>query len=149
MHPVLEKFEFWAGVGLAVVIVLGYLGKKSLAAAQSVGEAVNPVSPNNIFYRGANAVGGAVSGDSSFSLGGWIYSATHPDPTALPDNPQAKRPAATTAITMTGMAGTPLAGVTGAGSGPAPYSTTGTTVDPTADPYASPLDPTTGGQPLY
>lgn len=79
---------------LAVVAIAAvyFLGKKLLSAgaqaAGAVGNAVNPVNPNNIFYSGVNAVGASTSGDSSWTLGGWIYDLVHGayDPNAaVPD----------------------------------------------------------------
>lgn len=70
----------------AVVLVGGlilYFAAKKLAsaagdAAAAVGQAVNPTSDKNLAYRGVNAVGGALTGDDSFSLGSWLYDVTHP-----------------------------------------------------------------------
>lgn len=39
--------------------------------------AVDPTSDNNLAYRGVNAVGSSITGDSSFSLGSWLYDLTH------------------------------------------------------------------------
>lgn len=47
--------------------------------ASTVGGWVNPVSDQNLAYRGVNALGGALAGDDSWSLGGWIYDITHPE----------------------------------------------------------------------
>jgi hypothetical protein len=57
--------------------------KQALASAA---EAINPVSPNNLAYRGVNAIGGAIvsdpagdgkNADGSWTLGGWFYDVTH------------------------------------------------------------------------
>jgi hypothetical protein len=122
-----DKLEFWIGVGIAAVIVMSYLGKKSLDAAKTIGNAVDPTSTGNIFYSGANAVGAVVADDPSFSLGGWIYSATHPDPTKLPDPPQDKR---LSTSSSPGLNNTP---------------------NTTADPYATPVDISVpgGGYPIF
>jgi hypothetical protein len=48
-------------------------------AASAVGAAVNPVSDRNLAYRGVNAVGGAVSGEDSWSLGAWLGELVHGD----------------------------------------------------------------------
>lgn len=83
-------------LGLLGAAVLGglYLVKRATAgveqAAVWAGDAVqaiiNPASDKNIFYGGANAIGGAIAGDTSgsWSLGGWIYDITHDDPLAPP-----------------------------------------------------------------
>ncbi len=63
---------------LGALAVLGFVywkGGKALAAA---GNAVNPVNHDNVFSSSANALGSAISGDDSFSLGGTIYDWTHP-----------------------------------------------------------------------
>lgn len=38
----------------------------------------DPTSDKNLAYRGTNAVGAALTGDKSFSLGSWLYDITHP-----------------------------------------------------------------------
>lgn len=66
-------------VTLAMVALLAYLFIKSeaKAAAVAVGEAVNPVSPNNLAYKGVTAMGTVFTGNKDFTLGGWIYDLTH------------------------------------------------------------------------
>lgn len=72
----------------AVVLALGgiayavYWAKnKAMAAAVTT---FNPASPNNVVYSTMNQTFGA--GDSNWTLGGWIYDATHPayNPNARP-----------------------------------------------------------------
>lgn len=84
----------WGVIGLLVIIVLWYLGRKlGNAAEQAIDStlgAINPVSDQNIFYGGTNAVGSALSGQEDWTLGGWAYDLNHPwqnesDPTA-PEN---------------------------------------------------------------
>ena len=74
-----RQFYIFVGVGL----VVGYwLMKKAGAAAGDVVEAVTPTNPNNIFYRGVNAIGDTFDDgedNDSFSLGAWIYELTHSD----------------------------------------------------------------------
>lgn len=51
--------------------------------AKAVAKAVNPVSRENIFYRGVNAVGDVIDdggSNDSFSLGASIYDLFHDDP---------------------------------------------------------------------
>ncbi len=69
------------GAGAAVVVIgaLYLLARKAGAAVVAVGQAVNPVSDKNIAYQGVNAAGAAVTGDSEFSLGTWLYNVTHAD----------------------------------------------------------------------
>lgn len=50
--------------------------KDKLAAAK---DALDPTSTNNLAYKAANAVGELATGDTDFSLGGWIYGKTHKD----------------------------------------------------------------------
>lgn len=38
---------------------------------------VNPGSDQNLLYQGVNALGSKVTGDESFTLGGWLYDVTH------------------------------------------------------------------------
>ncbi len=39
--------------------------------------AVNPADEGNLINRGVNAIGRSVSGNGSWTLGGWIYDFTH------------------------------------------------------------------------
>lgn len=57
-------------------------------AAAVVGNAINPLNNDNIFYSGVNAVGGAIvdkdngpgrNADGSWTLGGWLFDITHPN----------------------------------------------------------------------
>lgn len=63
---------------VGAVVVYSIIKKDALAAAQAVGGAINPVSNQNVFYKATNAVGGAVTGTQSFSLGSWIYDKINP-----------------------------------------------------------------------
>ncbi|MEN0037459.1 MAG: hypothetical protein AAGC78_10330 [Cellvibrio sp.] len=38
---------------------------------------INPASDQNVFYKGVNGIGSAITGDKDFTLGGWIYDITH------------------------------------------------------------------------
>lgn len=67
-------------VGAAVLYwVANKVIDKAAGAASAVGNAVNPTSDKNLAYRGTNAVGAALTGDASFSLGSWLYDRFHPD----------------------------------------------------------------------
>lgn len=80
-----------AVLALAAVGVVGVLAWRASRVASdaagalsrgvsSVVDAVNPTSDKNIFYQGANAIGGAVTGQGEdFSLGTWLYNVTHGD----------------------------------------------------------------------
>jgi len=57
-----------------VLLLFAYLAKKQAAA---VAQSVNPVSDQNVFYKGAGAVTGAVTG-SQLPLGTQIYDWLHP-----------------------------------------------------------------------
>lgn len=68
----------------------GFAGGVSGAAdfvGHHVSTTINPASDQNIVYRGVNAVGGAISGDDSWSLGSWIYDVFNPEPTPTPAPP--------------------------------------------------------------
>ena len=78
------KAATYAAVAAVGAVALYFVGKKLLNAAPgaigTAAQAVNPVNPNNIFYAGTNAVGGAVSGSGpDWSLGSWFYDLTHDD----------------------------------------------------------------------
>lgn len=52
-------------------------------------DAIKPTSDQNLIYKGVNAVGGAVTGDTSgnWSLGSWLYDVTHPTQAPQPKSP--------------------------------------------------------------
>lgn len=51
------------------------------AALGTVGNAINPLNNDNVFYSSVNAVGASIAGvpRDSWSLGSWIYDITHPN----------------------------------------------------------------------
>jgi len=57
-----------AGVGVTY-----FFYREGKKAAAAVGDAFTPTSQTNIFHRGTNAVGSALTGNSNFSLGSWVY----------------------------------------------------------------------------
>lgn len=82
------KAAGYAAAAIVAAVALYLVGRKLASAAggaldevkvtaQRIGEAVNPVSDQNLAYRGVNAVGSAVSGDKSWSLGSWLYDVFH------------------------------------------------------------------------
>lgn len=81
------KLALGAGAVAAVAYIV-YRVKSAAAglgdAAQTVGAAINPANPGNIVNQGVSAVGAAISGNSDWSLGTWIYNATHDDELAAP-----------------------------------------------------------------
>jgi hypothetical protein len=64
--------------GLAVGLYL-FTKHEVKTAAKAVGEAVNPLSQNNIINKAVNATGAALTNTKpgDWSLGGWIYDMTH------------------------------------------------------------------------
>lgn len=77
-----------AAIAVAVLAgtgIVAYTVWKIKQGADKVGDAVgkvitedlNPVSDQNLAYRGVNAIGSAITGNSDFSLGSWIYGITH------------------------------------------------------------------------
>jgi hypothetical protein len=78
------KAATYAAVAVVAAVALYVIGRKVAGAVpgavSAVGQAVNPVNPDNVFATGVNRVGGAVSGQGSdWSLGSWIYDLTHED----------------------------------------------------------------------
>jgi hypothetical protein len=62
-------------------VVVYHLAKREAGeAAEAVGRAVDPTSPDNVFAAGTDAVGRAVTGEDGWTLGGAIYDWTHDDP---------------------------------------------------------------------
>ena len=67
----MDKTEmlFIAGVALAVL----YIYTDAKRAAAVVGNAVNPVNPNNFINQGVNGIGAAVTGSDDWSLGTQLH----------------------------------------------------------------------------
>ena len=78
-----------AGVVVVGALVWLMFGSRIKRAAAAAATAVNPTSDQNLAYRGVNAVGAAISGRDSFSLGSWIYDLVHEDE-HLASNPPRK-----------------------------------------------------------
>lgn len=89
MNILNTKAGAYAALVVVGAFVVYFLGRRVVAdvgqAAAAVGEAVNPVSDQNIFYRGVNAVGEAITGAKDFSLGTAIYDWLNPPARTLPD----------------------------------------------------------------
>lgn len=90
-----------AAVGVAGL--LAYLGIKKAAAAGSdvakkVAAAADVTSDKNIVYSGVSKVGAAVTGDSDWSLGTWLYNITHKDVDLTAPTPLALKAAFATEI---------------------------------------------------
>tara|TARA_R110001599_G_scaffold287356_2_gene489917 strand:+ start:10381 stop:10617 length:237 start_codon:yes stop_codon:yes gene_type:complete len=60
-------------------LLLWYVKDKAVEVVKTVGNAINPVNPENVFYEGVNSVGSSLSGDSEWTLGTWIYDVTNKD----------------------------------------------------------------------
>lgn len=78
------KTALYLAGGAVVVAVVYQIVRKGQdvadavpAALKAVGEAINPVSDQNIAYKGANAIAQAVSGDPSVTFGTWLYDLVH------------------------------------------------------------------------
>jgi len=66
-----------AAVGILGAGAIWYTKKKTGEALEVVGDAINPISQNNIFNRGVNAIVQNLTGNENQTLGGWIYDITH------------------------------------------------------------------------
>jgi hypothetical protein len=75
-----ESIAMWAGLGLVAFIAVVWLAKKAgaglISIAPAVGQAVNPVSDQNLAYKGATAVTQVFTGKGE-TLGTWFYDMTH------------------------------------------------------------------------
>ena len=86
------KLVALGGAAAVVALVLYKVATKGAAAAKTlVTETLNPASSNNIVNQGVTSLGAAVTGDKSFTLGGWFYDATHTDPMVQMDQAAAQR----------------------------------------------------------
>lgn len=76
--------------GIAAIVALTALagvGALLYVKRAQIGPALDPTSDKNLAYSTVNAIGAAVTGDKSFSLGSRIYDWTHAD-----DDPAAWKP---------------------------------------------------------
>lgn len=69
-----KHFYILVGLGL---LGLWYTKEKATEAVKEVGQAVNPVNPDNIFNSGVNSVVQALTGEENATLGSKIYDWTH------------------------------------------------------------------------
>jgi len=64
---------------VAAAYVLWKLARAGGAVVDGIkAGAIDPTSSSNLAYRGTNAVGAAVTGNDSFSLGSWLYEKFNP-----------------------------------------------------------------------
>lgn len=74
-----------ATVGAVAAVYLITRGARAATTAATdiitaTGRAIDPTSPDNLAYRGVNAVGGTLTGQgSNFSLGSWLFEVLNPD----------------------------------------------------------------------
>ena len=99
-------------IGGAVIFGLLYYVKRQSSQAvdsftskvgQTVSTTLNPASPENFIYKGVNAAGSAMTGESNFDLGGWVYDVFHPSQTL--EDQQAAQTGNSGAAPMTTAAG--------------------------------------------
>jgi hypothetical protein len=72
-------------IGLVVLVIMWQARKDAIAVggavvsgAKAVGNAVNPLNPDNVAAGTVNNIGSVLAGDNNFSLGAWLYNETHP-----------------------------------------------------------------------
>jgi hypothetical protein len=56
---------------------MGYAWDSATTAVGGIVPRVNPASDQNVIYSGVNGIGGAVTGEQGWTLGGAIYDWTH------------------------------------------------------------------------
>lgn len=60
------------------LILAGIAGAAYLVyRSRSIGQAVNPLNPDNVFYSGASDVATQISGHET-TFGGWLWEVLHP-----------------------------------------------------------------------
>lgn len=65
---------------LGALAALGYFAYRTgKRAVNETLNAVNPVSDDNLAYRGVNAIGGVLTQDEEFNLGRWLWEITNPE----------------------------------------------------------------------
>ena len=72
INPTLVLFVVAAAAGVV-------LAKKIAKGAEKAAAAVDPTNPDNVANSAVTAVGREISGDSAWTLGGWVYDVTHSD----------------------------------------------------------------------
>jgi hypothetical protein len=72
------KIAVIVGGGLLLAIIARELVKGVIAAAPTVGKALNPLSSDNLAYSGATAATQYVTGDPYTTFGAKLFEALHP-----------------------------------------------------------------------
>ena len=76
----MDLLKKYGPLAVVAAVVLWFLGRRTGEAAKEVANAITPTNPNNVFYRGVNAVGDVLddaADNDSFSLGSYIYDLLH------------------------------------------------------------------------
>lgn len=71
------KAYIYMGGAVVAAYLLYKVATKGAKLASEVGTALNPADSQNIVNRGVNGIGAAISGDTNWTLGGWVYDITH------------------------------------------------------------------------
>lgn len=99
MAPISTDLVVKITLGAAAIAAVYLIVKKAAGAASEVVDkvvpAINPADSRNIVNQGVESVGKTISGDSGWTLGGWIYDLTH-DPIDMNTPVEAKKPAPVT-----------------------------------------------------
>lgn len=92
MIPKIDVKVDWRLLAVAGVILTGYVfvvkkaiekgGEVGGDVADAVGDALNITKKTNLAARATAAIGGAVTGEEGWTIGGAIYDATHEDESA-------------------------------------------------------------------
>ena len=73
----MNKLDETLLLAIGAVVAVLYFEHKASAAVTQTAQAVNPTNQNNIFSKGVNTAGEALTGDPNWTLGVWIYDITH------------------------------------------------------------------------
>lgn len=72
---------------IEIAVALGLAGLVAFYFWKMPKGSFNPASQNNIVTGAVNSAGASVTGDEYFTLGGWLFDATHPAVVAERDSP--------------------------------------------------------------
>lgn len=76
-----NEAEILTVAAVVALVAMAYSLHKAGQGVSAVGQAINPLNPNNAPASAVNAVVSQVTGRDE-TLGGWIYDLTHSDPMA-------------------------------------------------------------------